>query len=336
MPRPCSNCVRFHYGECNNTIKQCFECDGFGHIDRYCPNRKNNIYCFKGEPLAGTRRWCERHGLNDDPELKRRILNALKTNPGSVIFVNDRCIYRGCEKHFEAGEFMTRGRQLKERMRRDRARTRSSQSPDGRFGHQNYRPRNHDLLDPPPSRQEQLYRSRSPLCHNRRTPSPYRLPDHPPGRERDFGPRSPRNIPFSNAVPYNGRGRETNNENRAPPCRGLPAIKFSMPPARPDLRRQPPLAFEASAARPDDNDVSGVLQARDINARPQPQTNKESQSQIHSQAEGFRAYKESHSRPQLTPSLSPQSADDVRVADPHFVLGVTRGAGKDEITGAYK
>lgn len=130
MPKPCPNCVRFHYGECSAATKQCYVCSGFGHLDRYCPNRRNNIRRVKGEPLAGTRSWCKLHGLNNDPELKKRVLAALKTNPGSAIYVDGVCIHAGNERHFETGEtMMSRGRQLEERMTRDRARTRSPLGP---------------------------------------------------------------------------------------------------------------------------------------------------------------------------------------------------------------
>jgi hypothetical protein len=54
----------------------------------------------QGEPLAGTRAWCEMHDLHLDPDLKQKVLQALKISPGTAIHINGICIYRGQEKHF--------------------------------------------------------------------------------------------------------------------------------------------------------------------------------------------------------------------------------------------
>jgi len=132
IPVPCMNCPRFHYGTCYEAPKQCHECGGFNHIERYCPSRRR-VTISRGEPLPGTRSWCEMWNLDDDPELKKRILNALKTTPSCAIWVNDQCIYRGNETHI-LNSSVPRGRPLQDRVTRrrsrspprDRARQRSS------------------------------------------------------------------------------------------------------------------------------------------------------------------------------------------------------------------
>ena len=122
MPNACVNCVRFHYGQCREPIRQCRVCDGFGHIERYCPNNKVVIRRVSGESLPGTREWCKYHGLNNDPELKRKVLQALKSTPGSAITINGVCIYRGNNRNFEAYQDLDdpRGRPLEQRITRRR------------------------------------------------------------------------------------------------------------------------------------------------------------------------------------------------------------------------
>jgi hypothetical protein len=125
MPTPCANCVGFHYGPCNHSPRQCHNCWGWNHIERYCPgNYRNGIRPERGQPLAGTKKWCDRYGLNDDtPEdhdLKFQILQALKTNPGSAIHLNGICIYSGSSKSFSKPDRnqQPRGRALRERRTR--------------------------------------------------------------------------------------------------------------------------------------------------------------------------------------------------------------------------
>src|SRR3954453_5499265 len=99
IPTPCTNCLRFHYGTCYEAPKQCQECGGFNHIERYCPNKKR-VARTPGETWPGTRRWCEMWALDDDPELRQKVLTAIKTSPGCAIWVNGQCIYQGNESHF--------------------------------------------------------------------------------------------------------------------------------------------------------------------------------------------------------------------------------------------
>ena len=109
IPVPCTNCLRFHYGICREAPKQCFRCGVVNHIERYCPYDRRVPIMQRG-PLPGTARWCELNGLNNDLELKRKVLNALKTSPGCSIWVNERCIHAGNEHHFTQDESFERGR----------------------------------------------------------------------------------------------------------------------------------------------------------------------------------------------------------------------------------
>ncbi|KAK0111090.1 hypothetical protein ONS95_001468 [Cadophora gregata] len=343
MPAACTNCIRFHYGECRERVKQCFECKGYNHIERYCPNRKNQIRRVAGEPLAGTRAWIEMHGLQHDPELKKRVLNALKTNPGSAIFVNEICIYVGTEKHFDVEDRPSRGRTLEERIKRDRERSRSppryrQPSPRVHSGRSPSRERGRPGYNGSPRRKPR-YRSRSPLKQRRRTPSPYQLPAHAPGRQPDYRPRSPRYAENSNAVVFEARERDRYEDNRAEnrATRAAP-FKFNLPPAQPDYRK--PDLFNTGSPRANlqqnSGDVfkdRGPLQTRDTNSQALQGVVKEPQPQ--SQARVFQASKMTQPQTSSTPQSSSQINSDF-VEDPHFVLGITKGASRDEIMDAYQ
>ena len=163
-------------------------------------------------------------------QLKKRILNALKTAPSSAIYVNDICIYLGTEKHFDVDDRPSRGRDLEERVRRNRERSMSppryqQPSPQAFRGRSPPREQGGTGYYASP-RRDRRYRSRSPLNQRRRTPSPYQLPAHAPGRQPDYRPRTPRYAENSNAVVFEASNRAENNrvENQAP--RAAPG-KFS-------------------------------------------------------------------------------------------------------------
>ncbi|KAH7333155.1 hypothetical protein BKA65DRAFT_479721 [Rhexocercosporidium sp. MPI-PUGE-AT-0058] len=352
MPTPCTNCLRFHYGECRESAKQCFECHGFNHIERYCPNKKNQIKRVAGEPLAGTKRWCEMHGLQHDPELKKRILNALKTNPGSAIYVNNICIYLGTEKHFDVEDMPSRGRTLEERVKRDQER---SMSPPRyrRRSSPRYRDRSpphdrgpHGYYSPP---QHGGYRSRSPVRHRRWSPSPYHLPSYATDRQPDYRPRSPRYAQDSSAVVFDARERNRGvndrAENRA--TQRVMSVKSNMPPTQPDFNQIPDLFHtprggpQRTAGNTNNIEHGGPLQSRDTNSQAMQGIIKESQaqfmkeSQSQTQVQAFQAFKAAQS--QMSPPLySSQTGISNVVKDPHFVLGTTRGAGRAEIMDAYQ
>ena len=176
--------------------------------------------------------------------MKKRILNALKTAPSSAIYVNDICIYLGTEKHFDVDDRPSRGRDLEERIRRDRERSMSPpryRQPSPQAFRGRSPPREQGTGDYGSPRRDRRYRARSPLNQRRRTPSPYQLPAHAPGRQPDYRPRSPRYAEDGNAVVFEARNHDEENrvENQAP--RAAPG-KFSpdFTPNYPDqpIRRQ--------------------------------------------------------------------------------------------------
>lgn len=242
MPTPCTNCLRFHFGLCNDPPRQCRICWGWNHIERYCPSntRNNFVRHERGEPLAGTEAWCERYGLNDDTpedhELKFRVLQALKTNPGSAIHINGVCIYGGSSKSFAKSDHpkeQPRGRTLEERITRRDPR---SLSP----GRDRRRPDSRSVSS---RGRRGRYRSRSHL--RRRSPSPRHEPE--------YRARSPRYDTDSNAVVFEARDRQP--ENRRPENRPhhpreagrLTLVKFNMPPMFHPLppRPAPPAGFNS-------------------------------------------------------------------------------------------
>ncbi|KAG4441888.1 hypothetical protein IFR05_002629 [Cadophora sp. M221] len=346
MPTPCTNCLRFHYGECRESVKQCFECKGFNHIERYCPNKKNQIRRITGEPLAGTRAWCEMHGLQHDLELKKRVLNALKISPGSAIYVNDVCIYLGTERHFDVQYVPSRGRTFEDQFKRDRERSRSppryrQPSPHGYHGRSPPQDRGPPGYCGSPRRGR--YRSRSPLHQRRRTPSPYQLPAYAPNPLPDYRSRSPRYAQDSSAVVFEardrGRGVDNRAENRAPQRAGT--VKFNMPPNQlnfqiPDLFDNSRGGSQQAAGNTHNIERGGPLQARDANFQAMQGVNKDSESQVMKESQ-FQCQAFKAAKPQTSPPPnSSQTGTSNFVEDPHFVLGITRGAGRIEIMDAYQ
>jgi hypothetical protein len=184
VPAPCTNCLRFHYGTCYDAPKQCHKCGGFNHIERYCPYGRR-LMVNKGEPLPGTRTWCEMWGLDHDPELRHKVLTAIKTSPGCAIWVNNECIYGANAKYFQTDDPPRgreqprgRGRPLGEGIARKRSRS----------------PTRERVSNVPNWRQRQRQRSRSPLrrysppLHGRRGSPIHRRSCAPsPSRDRARG-----------------------------------------------------------------------------------------------------------------------------------------------------
>jgi hypothetical protein len=316
MPTPCTNCVRFHYGPCRQAPKQCYICGGINHIERYCPNQKHTIHYVQGEPLAGTAMWCEMHGLNGDPELKQRVLEALKTTPGSAIHINGVCIYRGYDKYFLSND-PPRGRTFEERVTHRGPRSLSSGRGRERSAFRSH-PRDGGDKTPSPSRGSPGYRSpvyqtryhsRSPLRQQSRTPSPY--------RQQQYRARSPRYATDSNAVVFEARDgfpESCQPENRRPRNRGpqpsergrLTPVKFSFPPPQQAARSRLLPAFNAPpSSRTPLGQVSNNIPKTDQLA--------------------FNA-------PKPAPPLSRPRSDSmtIEVDDPYFILGVEKGASEAE------
>jgi hypothetical protein len=309
MPAPCTNCVLFHYGPCRDPARQCYGCGGWNHLDRYCPNRGHIIRRLPGEPLPGTRAWYEFHGLNDDPRLKSKILQALKTDPGSAIHVNGVCIYGGITKTFSTNvrSEQPRGRTLEERITSHRPRS-LSPARDG-----NYLRGRAPSPSPPrgPRGYQPRYRSRSPLRQRARSPSPYRQllgrPRTPsPYRQSQYRARSPRYAPGSSAIVFEARDRQS--ENRRPenhPQRSresgrLTPVRFNFPPPPNASRPGPPPAFNAPPARAPLGQVSSNLPKGDQMMFDAPK------------------------QPSQSTARSETMFDNMD--DPYFVLGIEKGA----------
>ncbi|KAH8769533.1 hypothetical protein BGZ57DRAFT_765597 [Hyaloscypha finlandica] len=324
MPNPCTNCVVFHFGECKYPPRQCHICLGWNHIERYCPsnNRGHGIRFERGEPLAGTRAWCEHHRLDDDPELKFEVLQALKTNPGSAIHINGVCIYGGGSQSFSVSDPVgqSRGRTLHGHKTRRDPRSLSPGQDRRRPASRSLSPRGRRARSRSPNRGPPgygRYRSRSPLRQRPRTPSPYREPQGRPRtpspyRQPEYRARSPRYATDTNAVVFEAKDHQP--ENRRPEDRPhyprepgrLTPVKFNMPPPFHPLPPRPPLpGFNGPPSRAPLGQVSSNLPRSDQSM--------------------FGA-----------PKHPSQSATRSEAIDPYFVLGVSKGASEADILTAYQ
>lgn len=123
LPLPCTNCLRFHFGACRVSPKQCYQCGDMNHIERFCP--KEQIPRFQwnpDEPIPGTRTWCEKHQLDRDPHVRQRIINAIKKLPGCAIWLNGEQIYSGNQRHFSS-DIISRRHSHDDRTSRRRSRS---------------------------------------------------------------------------------------------------------------------------------------------------------------------------------------------------------------------
>ncbi|CZT01972.1 uncharacterized protein RCO7_05451 [Rhynchosporium graminicola] len=334
MPSACTNCLGFHYPDhrrasAANQSNNASYAEALATSSGTVPTSRT-----RSDVLPGS------HFQGREPGLKKRILNALKVNPGSAIYVNDICIYLGTERHFDVDDKPSRGRTLEQRVQKERER---SMSP-ARYRQpspQNHRDRSPPLDCGPPgyygsSQQQSRYRSRSPLAYCRRTPSPYRLPSYAPDRRA----RSPRYARDSSAVVFEARnGGDRRDKNREP--RRAAPVKFNMPPAQPNFHQTGRPANTSQHVSGNTAEIArgSPLQARDTNSQPMQGVIAESQvkavSESQSQAEAYKAFKQTQSQMSPPPASSQTRASTI-VDDPHFVLGITRGAGRDEILDAYQ
>lgn len=106
---------------------------------RYCGRRQQQRYSASGEALPGTRLWCEQYGLNEDADLKRRVLEALKSSQGAAIFLDDDCILQG-KQIYLSREQPRRGRPERPVVER-RTRRRSRSPSKARYVRQRERSR---------------------------------------------------------------------------------------------------------------------------------------------------------------------------------------------------
>jgi hypothetical protein len=331
IPVPCTNCLRFHYGVCYDPPKQCYRCGGSSHIERYCPHRRR-IQNDPGEPLPGTRAWCDKHGLDHDPELKWKILNAIKTSPGCAIWVNDECIYGGNQQYFVRDD-RPRGRPLEERITRRRSRSplrerfeQRSPSPLRRYDHGGYD------VSPPRMRRQSLYdqrrsrfRSRSPI--RRRSPSPYYRRSPSPYYRRSPSPyyrRSPSPYYRRSPFPYYRRSPSPYYRPKPRPrsqryTRDSNADFYRPKDNSPESPKQTSFIPEFHAPLSNVTNINNATEATTL--RTENPTNKRPVSEAQKENESY------------TLRSSPPQApvrEEPHVDDPHFVLGVVQGAGEQE------
>lgn len=287
---PCINCRRFHYGRCFSDVRQCWSCRELGHIQRYCRERKKANAPY-GEHLPGSRAWCRALSLDEDPQLRSNIQTTLKEFPGATIYLNDECIYRGVQIYFYR-KALPKGPELAKRMNRSlasRITRRRSRSPSPLRAYK---------------------RSRSPLGRYSRSPSPMEVSGDRYDYPRHLSIRSPSPIrrpgdryAYSRSLSSSSveiiSVREINT-----PAVPKPNQKRSQPPisnmrASEQRTTAPPpyMKFEvASASRPALGDRTNIL------SQPMAKT----------------APKELPIREKL--------GESVLVEDPHFVLGIRKGA----------
>jgi hypothetical protein len=299
MPAPCTNCLRFHYGICWEAPKQCFQCGGFNHIERYCP-RQRRVQVDSGGLLPGTSAWCNKNGLTNDPELKQRVLNAIKTSPGCAIWLDGVCIYGGNQRHFSS-DYMPKRRPFDDRTTRYRSRS----PPRDRFQERSPLSRNRGSslkkdpfgYDITPQRgqdnQFRRFRSRSPLRRERSSIS--RLPS-PKQRSPTYSMTG--NTAASRAKD-NSHGQKSSGVSVSMP--GLPSFSFA-PQSCVPLRN---VTNTQNAVKNADAD-----EVKECSA---PSSMKDS---------GF--YK-----PSLI-NIERSLSQGLHVDDPYFILGIIEGAGEQE------
>lgn len=360
IPVPCTNCLRFHYGPCWEAPKQCFQCGGFNHIERYCP-RGRRIPTDRGGPLPGTLLWCEMNSLNDDPDLKRKVLDALKTSPGCSIWVNDRCIYQGNERHFNQDEPRQRGHRhpLADTIARARSRSPARErvwkrSPSlfqrydggGRLQsstrNEQFRPRsyfqscddylaysNARLQSPGPYAR---YRSRTPI--RLRSPSQYQYaPPQQRARSYASGSNAVEVEPRSNAM----RATALNNESLQP----------KVPPPKMGTAQMPVLSVKGCASTTIQSStapaaalptVHAQAPLGEVSANISRQTASALPNNVSQNTGGNAASVPANPKPMANNTIADTGVqrsqlpneNEPFVEDPYFVLGVSEGATETE------
>jgi hypothetical protein len=245
------------------------------------------------------------HGLHADPQLKQKIINALKTSPGSPIWVNGICIYRGYEKHFDQDDeprgrpfeqphWCRRSRSPKHEVRRQRSR-----SP--------LRRRSYSPLHRPSAPMPGLGRL-SPIG-GFRTPSPQRA--RTPPRQPETRSREPARASGSNAVIFNSGAHR--QENRPAPI--IEPVRFQVP---------------SKQVVPQYMLLQGVMTRSNESASRQPLgqiTNSTvGNKAVPAQSASQKSSSSSGPKPIQPITLPLDDDDEPEVEDPHFVLGIGKGA----------
>ncbi|KAI9640334.1 hypothetical protein NHQ30_011076 [Ciborinia camelliae] len=314
VPSPCQNCRRFHYGNCHDAPRQCWRCNDYNHIERYCPRRRTRWP--RGQALPGTRQWCNYYGLDSDPALRSKVLQALKASSSCNIYIDDNCIYKGCvEHHFRREE--VGGRSLAQRMTRRRSRS-------------------------PGREQIKRGRSRSPI--RGRSPSPIQRQFRPqrqasPVRQIRGRSRSPLQQPRQSPprTPLRPRGRSPVFDVSGIAYTQTNIAATGMNIFRPSfLQNQifpasPRLALEKQDTK---QSIEVLVPSNTINLQAAP-ASRISLGVISANAPRRETAKDFFDQKAAIES-SVQEIEEIYVDDPHFVLGVREEALEKEILEAYQ
>jgi len=228
------------------------------------------------------------HGLHADPQLKQKIINALKTSPGSPIWVNGICIYRGYEKHFD--QF-------------DEPRGRPFEQPHGR--RRSRSPKDESSRRP---------RSRSPI--RRRSLSPLRRPSAPMPELQRLE-RSPIRR-YHTPGPQRAR-TPTRQENQKAPS--VERIRFQVPP-KPTV----PQSALLQGVNNKNNDPAPRQPLGQITNNAAGNNVSTSDSNTSTPTRSADQERPSDSGPKPIQPITLPSDDEPEVDDPWFVLGIGRGA----------
>ncbi|KAG4033184.1 hypothetical protein MFRU_005g01970 [Monilinia fructicola] len=316
IPTPCQNCRRFHYGYCRDAPRRCWRCNDYNHIERYCPGRRTRWP--RGQALPGTRQWCSYYGLDVDPVLRARVLNALKASPSCNIYIDDDCIYKGCvEHHFRREE--VRGKSLAQRMTRRRSRGQIKRG-----------------------RSRSPLRPRSPLPMERqfryqRQVSPVRRICGRSGRPLQQQRQSPPCTPFrprgrSPVFDVSGIIHSETNVSR----KGIDAFRpsflddKSFPVSPKQVPEKQHILQSTEGVAPSNTIYFRSFMASEIPLRTIPTI-------VPQQETGdFFGHKAAIQQPISNMVSKAQDTEELYIEDPHFVLGVREGALEKEILEAYQ
>ncbi|KAF7877269.1 hypothetical protein EAF04_000952 [Stromatinia cepivora] len=323
IPAPCQNCRRFHYGYCRDAPRQCWRCNDYNHIERYCPRRRTRWP--RHQALPGTRQWCDYHGLDSNPALRARVLNALKASQSCNIYIDDDCIYKGCVEHHFRREEVRAGRPLAERMTRRRSRSPGREQIKRGRSRSLIRQRSPSPMERRSRNQRQSSpvrqvrgRSRSPLRQQRQ--SPPRTPVRPRGRSPVFD---------TIGVAYTQTNAAGTGMNIFQPSflqnQGFPVSQKQAPETQHMQQRIRSVALSNTTNL---NPFLAPLVPLGTVSANAPRQEIAKDVSIHTVV--------ALQQPVMSESSKIQEIDEIYVEDPHFVLGVREEALEKEILEAYQ
>ncbi|RDW61353.1 hypothetical protein BP5796_11245 [Coleophoma crateriformis] len=254
-------------------------------------------------------------GLDGDPQLRRQVLMALKRSPASAIIVDGRCIYRGGETNLTSNSARAVARTRDERsLSPSRPRAKRSRSPPEIPRHQEYS----EYRDRSPQRGYDEYRTRSPV--GRHTARPTSRDRYRYTRSRSASAATHRGRPDSCSPLPEPR----HLEHRWASLRhasGSNAVTIATP--------------KISSTQPSQDLMPPILsmaQLETLSVKPQSVSKLVADPKKDVTKSSFDRVKLGDMTNVARPSPQPR---EVLVDDPHFVLGVGRGATEAEILDTF-